>query len=906
MGISSQSLELKKRDRSPSLEKLSEEPFKKRRPDFIKVTLSLEADYYSIGSNKVWLSNHTFKKLFYGCDIEQRNFVKVAHYIYEVGINNDLSENKINIDEIQAAHLDNYCSFSDGESSLKIKSYHENEYDHKDLDHITFSIQEYGEIIKNGENTNSQTVDIDNLRKFIYEKINGQFLEQGQSLLLNHPLGILRATVDSQKYIKDPLDGQQKKKNVRHGRIIADTKIDFICESGEFKIVKPYDPKLIKSFQFLITAVKDVSRKELGMNSHIYTNGSAWRKGNSPLPLALPIGLISTTLRKKTKNIDLAFGDSVKVRASKDWQISFKFTKVTLETSDDADEKMNDQYEKKYTKTFKLQSQHCIKLNPKNNCVLTTKISQALVATRVKFVIADMQFDKKIHNQEHYWVSYKELIAALNKDYFPIPKCGTFVVKTTSGKFLLKLDTAIGSKIQSKISQNKNISDLWAIDSGTDIRIRIDDELNLELVDSRVELFLEGMKFKVELPKNESLVSMLLGKKDDHEKVIIEEEKMRELLLDNLPTTIFPNHKIHATTDKGVDIIFTLEKYDCDRKKGIAPKYGVRLKPTADTKIEFNAKKDGDIIISTKPEKIELINLAEKLKEIGIGGLTEECTLFIRDIILSRGEFREYYKSLGINPERGAILYGPPGTGKTKLARNFANLLGVTKDRQTLLTGSRVKNMWVGESENNIRKLFKPARDAQQQFGENSPLFILVIDEIDAILGGRNGQSSKHDTSLVATFLSELDGIAGDDGESLDNIIVIGLTNDLNVIDEAVKRPGRLGTHIKIGIPDLKGRKEIIEIHARNLIKNNLIEGDVSEMIDWLANKTEGKTGAFIEGVVTKAFHISTGRLLEQKVMGREAIRHKAAKITKKDIENGIKALDSGRDEVAVPFGIYT
>lgn len=147
------------------------------------------------------------------------------------------------------------------------------------------------------------------------------------------------------------------------------------------------------------------------------------------------------------------------------------------------------------------------------------------------------------------------------------------------------------------------------------------------------------------------------------------------------------------------------------------------------------------------------------------------------------------------------ILYGPPGTGKTLIARQIAKVLNVHEPK--VVNGPEIFDKFVGGSEENIRKLFAEAEIEQQQKGDDSDLHVIIFDEIDAICRKRGSTNSGTgvNESVVNQLLSKIDGV-----ESLTNILIIGMTNRLDMIDEALLRPGRFEIHLEIGLPDEKGR----------------------------------------------------------------------------------------------------
>lgn len=180
------------------------------------------------------------------------------------------------------------------------------------------------------------------------------------------------------------------------------------------------------------------------------------------------------------------------------------------------------------------------------------------------------------------------------------------------------------------------------------------------------------------------------------------------------------------------------------------------------------------------------------------------------------------------------------------MARKIGKMLSARDPK--IVNGPEILNKYVGESEANIRKLFADAEEEEQRLGPNSGLHIIIFDELDAICKQRGNSASSsgvHDT-VVNQLLSKIDGV-----DSLNNVLIIGMTNRPDLIDDALKRPGRLEVHKEIGLPDEKGRRQILEIHTEKMSKNKLMSDDVD--LDLLAGKTKNFSGAEIEGLVRAA-----------------------------------------------------
>jgi len=201
---------------------------------------------------------------------------------------------------------------------------------------------------------------------------------------------------------------------------------------------------------------------------------------------------------------------------------------------------------------------------------------------------------------------------------------------------------------------------------------------------------------------------------------------------------------------------------------------------------------------------------------------------------------------LGINHVKGILLFGPPGTGKTLMARQIAKMLNGKEPK--IVNGPEILNKYVGQSEENIRNLFKEAETEYKEKKEKSDLHVIIFDEIDAICrqrGSRQDGTGVGDT-VVNQLLSKIDGV-----EALNNILVIGMTNRKDLIDDALLRPGRLEVHMEIGLPDQKGREQIFKIHTKKMRDNNYMAADV-DMVH-LASGTKNFSGAEIEGLVKAA-----------------------------------------------------
>ncbi|XP_035826063.1 vesicle-fusing ATPase isoform X3 [Aplysia californica] len=251
-----------------------------------------------------------------------------------------------------------------------------------------------------------------------------------------------------------------------------------------------------------------------------------------------------------------------------------------------------------------------------------------------------------------------------------------------------------------------------------------------------------------------------------------------------------------------------------------------------------------------------IINPDWDFTKLGIGGLDTEFTGIFRRAFASRVFPPEIIEQLGMKHVRGILLFGPPGTGKTLMARQIGKMLNAREPK--IVNGPEILDKYVGESEANIRKLFAAAEEEEKRCGAASGLHIIIFDEIDAICKTRGsvaGNTAVHDT-VVNMLLTKLDG-----HDQLNNILVIGMTNRKDMIDEALTRPGRMEVQMEIGLPNEHGRVQILNIHTQTMREHEKLGDDVD--IAELASLSKNFSGAEIEGLVRAAQSTAMNRLIK-------------------------------------------
>jgi proteasome-associated ATPase len=285
-----------------------------------------------------------------------------------------------------------------------------------------------------------------------------------------------------------------------------------------------------------------------------------------------------------------------------------------------------------------------------------------------------------------------------------------------------------------------------------------------------------------------------------------------------------------------------------------------------------------------------------------IGGLGDQIEI-LRDSVELPYLHPEVFKQYELRPPKGILLYGPPGCGKTLIAKAVANALAKKIEKRTgknttayflNVKGPELLNKYVGETESKLREVFKKARE---KASEDVPV-VVFFDEMDSLFRMRgSGISSDMEATVVAQFLSEIDGV-----ESLENVIVIGASNRQDLIDPAVLRPGRLDLKVKVSRPDAGAAKEIFKKYLTSslplhesayakygenaedvclgmidaLIKNMYSTGDENKFLEVTYAKGEREifyfkdfaSGAMIENIVARAKRKAVKRMLDHGEQG--------------------------------------
>ena len=296
-------------------------------------------------------------------------------------------------------------------------------------------------------------------------------------------------------------------------------------------------------------------------------------------------------------------------------------------------------------------------------------------------------------------------------------------------------------------------------------------------------------------------------------------------------------------------------------------------------KIQISSDDFRDALKEVKPSALREVQVqTPNVTWDDVGGL-DELKEELREAIEWPIKHKEAFDYVDVETPKGILLHGPPGTGKTLIAKAVAKM---TESNFISIKGPELLSKWVGESEKGVREIFRKARQA-------SPC-IIFLDEVDALVPRRgSGGSESHATeSVVSQILTEIDGL-----EELNDVLIIGATNRLDIVDEALLRPGRFDRIIEVSNPDSKGRQHIFEIHT----KKKPLGNDVK--IAKLVELTDGFSGAEIGAVANRAAIIALKRYVNGKSQNIKEI-----KISQQDLIDAVDKVKPRKREAPLSQSI--
>ena len=296
-------------------------------------------------------------------------------------------------------------------------------------------------------------------------------------------------------------------------------------------------------------------------------------------------------------------------------------------------------------------------------------------------------------------------------------------------------------------------------------------------------------------------------------------------------------------------------------------------------KIQITSDDFRDALKEVSPSALREVQVqAPNVSWDDVGGL-DELKDELKEAVEWPIKYKDAYDYVDVESPKGILLHGPPGTGKTLIAKALAKM---TESNFISIKGPELLSKWVGESEKGVREIFRKARQA-------APC-IIFLDEVDALVPRRgSGGSDSHVTeNVVSQILTEIDGL-----EELNNVLIIGATNRLDIVDEALLRPGRFDRIIKVPNPDEKGRQHIFEIHT----KKKPLASDVK--ISEIVKITDDFSGAEIAAVANRAAIAALKRYVSSKSKNVKEI-----KITQQDLIDAVDKVRPRKKEAPIPQSI--
>ena len=308
------------------------------------------------------------------------------------------------------------------------------------------------------------------------------------------------------------------------------------------------------------------------------------------------------------------------------------------------------------------------------------------------------------------------------------------------------------------------------------------------------------------------------------------------------------------------------------------------------SKVPIEVGEETKIEIREEPAS-EVLEDVSRISYEDIGGLSDQLGR-VREIIELPLKHPELFERLGIHPPKGVLLHGPPGTGKTLIARAVANESGANFFS---INGPEIMSKYYGQSEQKLREIFLKAEESEPS--------IIFIDEIDSIAPKREEVQGEVERRVVAQLLTLMDGL-----KERGHVIVIGATNRIDAVDPALRRPGRFDREINIGVPDKKGRKDILSIHSRGM-PMGMDEDKKGQFLDEIASITYGFVGADLAALARESAMNALRRYLPEidldKPIPTEILER--MQVTEDDFREALKSIEpSSLREVTVEIPSVT
>jgi len=821
-----------------------EEPAKKKsrtQTDIVQqlVWIAVSSNHFDIAQNVVWMNEHDFAHMFSlppkrTPDPIQPRYLQIANRVYQVAISQSLNKGVIGISpdqfqEIKEARANFLC---DGGDMVQISCFSPLLEHINALQSVMFEIENDDDF---GFFSGIKTFDLAELREACHIALEGKYAVPGQSFNIDHRIGRFKLTVKEMESTQEVvrLANVDSRAVDPFGRILRSTVMDFeILSSKHISIVnrKSFDKNSCFTFTVSLLSYIDEEKNE-----------------SIPMPLKIEQTKFSADVRKLLAGQNLILGDK-KIF----WHEGLKMQLTCDKVSDDeipTQPDMDDDQEPEiasliefiipmltahrgggssrsrrspYDQSYSFQENSNLLFKGSSEIVFTTGKEE--IAKQMDFEIVSISERESFSGETPHWLDVADLVKAIKALPHKPVKGQKFHLKIPHAKVVAKMKKA-KAVLPLEKKKTKGWKRQWSVNKDTEINLSLPQQFNWKLVDNPSPVKLDKVHLKI-TPKVKHVIT-------------IPEKELYEAARKAMKNGIFISQIFNADV-KGHKIEFKVTDLDYPDKITKKFKHGILGQVLPATEIKLS--NEGQTLAIT--DKLISKNPITLLEEMGFGGLTKEGKEAIRLLVKERrSRIKKPLQAVGALPTKGCLLYGPPGNGKTLFARCLGSILGCDKDHIKMLSCTEVLSKWVGASEEMIRGLFAPALEAAEKHKNDSEVFLLVFDELDAILGKRKEDSKSWEIAMVNEFLAQMDGL-----KVFHNIIVVGLTNRFKSLDEAALRPGRFELQVELNAPDESGRKQIIEIHMKDLKKGNMIGKDVD--FDLLAKKTDKFSGAELRYLV--------------------------------------------------------
>ncbi|MDE3045919.1 MAG: ATP-binding protein [Verrucomicrobiota bacterium] len=828
---------------------------------YVQPTTIRDASFAS--KNVVLLCSESYQFLFGSENHTTTRYVQVAGNVYQVAQQQGVASDTIYLSELQEEDCRGQLGTTPS-SSLSVEPF--------DPSSLTSAVHcmniELSPLHLWPNSPNQLIVNVKQLKCMFRENLTDRVLRQGQSVCLPLSYGTLKATIQHfhLQSVDSGLDLQWNPSRL-FGRFDDDTTLAFSVKekSPIFLIDQIISPQENEKFTFSVTArsvTQKTKKKKLSKDD--------W--GQKDLPLS--VGLDNLKIKMlQNRPTHLVKGQTITLPWCELYDLE-----ITLKNAPPSPPSAN------YGSCFSLANGLTPLFKSSETVRLFDETKPPVIAAKMEFLVLDFCPSSKDTFSGATWVSPEQFLDQIKG--LPWADQEKYVVKHPIGKCLIQLEKAVPLD---PAAPKKEETVRWSPNEKTQVSFQCRPGIGLFLVADTPPIPLPEIALKIELVPLKTTLAKLFSSLPISESVTIEEKELQRLVRKKFPEEIAPGMVFIIPYDEKDNFKITVDSFK--DVQPIVPGLGVLGALSDETKLLFtNLSPRCLSIIRENPllsQKIDLDRLNEVLFEHGLGGLSEQFHTIIRTILLTR-TMKGPSAQRGLKPVRGLLLYGPPGTGKTTLARNLGKFLGCEGDKLSHHCGSEFWNKYIGESEKNIRELFARARRDAQLHGDRSELHVIIIDELDALLPDREAPGSDHLRGAINQFLSEMDGLG-----QLNNILVVGLTNQRKLIDPAALRPGRFDIHVKIDLPSEEGRRKILEIHTDQMRKNNLLAPDVN--LTYLAQNTKGFSGADLVAIVSDANSYSMMRLFKLKVSEEELTKHPDGILTMQDFQKALKQFKENR-----------